>query len=124
MSDKAGMMPAVVQYSLDKHSVELREMPKPTFGDGEVLLKVKGVGVCGSDVHQYHGTQWWSVRTPVILGHEFCGVVAGVGKGVKSFKEGDRVVSETAAEIDPDSALTRAGMYNLDMTRRGFGYDI
>jgi alcohol dehydrogenase/L-iditol 2-dehydrogenase len=118
-------MPAIVQYSLDKHSVELREVPRPTPpGDNEVLLRVSGVGVCGSDVHQYEGTQSWSVRPPVILGHEFCGVVAAAGKGVKSFKEGDRVVSETAAEIDPDSPMTRAGLYNLDMTRRGFGYDI
>lgn len=118
-------MPAVVQYALEKHSVELREVPRPDApGEGEVLLRVAGVGVCGSDVHQYHGSQSWSVRPPVILGHEFCGVVAATGKGVRGFKEGDRVVSETAAHIDPDSPMTRAGLYNLDPGRRGFGYDI
>jgi alcohol dehydrogenase/L-iditol 2-dehydrogenase len=105
-------------------AVELRDMPVPEIGESEVLLRVRGVGVCGSDVHQYHNTQSWSVRVPVILGHEFCGEVAALGKGVKGFAEGDRVASETAAEIDSDSPLTRQGMYNLDPSRRGFGYDI
>jgi len=117
-------MPAVVQFSLAKNSVELREVPVPTIGDRDVLLRVRGVGVCGSDVHQWHGSQSWSVRTPVVLGHEFCGVVTAVGKDVTGFAEGDRVVSETAAEIDPDSPMTRQGLYNLDMKRRGFGYDL
>jgi len=117
-------MPAVVQYEMKKGAVELREMERPEIGENEVLLRVRGVGVCGSDVHQYHNTQSWSVKVPVILGHEFCGEVAAAGKGVKGFKEGDRVASETAAEIDPDSPMTRRGMYNLDPARRGFGYDI
>jgi alcohol dehydrogenase/L-iditol 2-dehydrogenase len=117
-------MKAVVQTRMEKGAVELREMPVPEIGEGEVLLRVKGVGVCGSDVHQYHNTQSWKVNVPVVLGHEFGGVVAAVGKGVKGFSEGDRVVSETAAEIDGGCPLTRAGQYNLDPSRRGFGYDL
>ena len=117
-------MPAVVQFELRKGAVELREMPVPEIGDDQVLMRVRGVGVCGSDVHQYHNTQSWSVTVPVILGHEFCGEIAALGKGVKAFKEGDRVTSETAAEIDLESPLTRQGMYNLDPARRGFGYEI
>lgn len=117
-------MPAVVQYEMKKGAVELRDMPRPEVAENEVLLRVRGVGVCGSDVHQYHNTQSWSVRVPVILGHEFCGEIAVLGKGVRGFSEGDRVASETAAEIDPDSPMTRRGMYNLDPARRGFGYDL
>jgi alcohol dehydrogenase/L-iditol 2-dehydrogenase len=117
-------MPAVVQYEMKKGAVELRDMERPEIGDNEVLLRVRGVGVCGSDVHQYHNTQSWTVKVPVILGHEFCGEIAAVGKGVKAFREGDRVASETAADIDLDSPMTRRGMYNLDPARRGFGYDI
>ncbi len=117
-------MPAVVQFELSKGAVELREMPVPEIGDDEILMRVRGVGVCGSDVHQYHNTQSWSVRVPVILGHEFCGEVAKLGKHVVGFREGDRVASETAAEIDFASPLTRQGMYNLDPGRRGFGYEI
>ena len=120
----AKSMPAVVQYELKPHCVELRDMPVPEPGEGEVLLRVRGVGVCGSDVHQMHNTQSWSVRVPVILGHEFCGTVAALGRGVKAFTEGELVACETAADIDPDSPLTRVGQYNLDPARRGFGYDI
>ena len=117
-------MPAVVHHALRAGGVELREVPVPAAGPGEVLLRVRGVSVCGSDVHQYHNTQSWPVRVPVVLGHEFCGEVAALGPGVSGFAPGDRVASETAAEIDPDSPLTRAGQYNLDPGRRGFGYGL
>ena len=117
-------MAGVVQYDLKPHSVELREIELPEIGDGEILLKVGAVSVCGSDVHQYHGTQSWPVRTPVILGHEFGGIVAKAGKGVKSFKEGDRVVSETAAFICGECLYCRSGDYNLCPQRKGFGYGI
>jgi len=117
-------MPAVVQFALEKGAVELREMPVPEIGADDVLMRVRGVGVCGSDVHQYHATQSWAVHVPVILGHEFCGEIAALGKGVTGFQEGDRVASETAAEIDLASPLTRQGLYNLDPGRRGFGYEI
>lgn len=117
-------MAAVVQYALEPGAVEVREMPVPEPSTGEVLLRVRGVGVCGSDVHQLHNTQSWSVRVPVILGHEFCGTIAALGRDVKKFAEGDLVASETAADVDPDSPLTRVGQYNLDPARRGFGYDI
>src|SRR6185436_16688292 len=117
-------MSAVVQYEMKKGCVELRDVPVPEIGENDVLLRVRGVGVCGSDVHQYHNTQSWTVSVPVILGHEFCGEVAAAGKAVKDFKEGDRVTSETAAEIDFGSPLTRQGQYNLDPGRRGFGYEI
>ena len=114
-------MSAVVQYEMKKGCVELRDLPVPEIGDHEVLLRVRGVGVCGSDVHQYHNTQSWTVGVPVVLGHEFCGEIAAVGKAVKGWKEGDRVANETAAEIDLDCPLTRQGMYNLDPSRQAFG---
>ncbi len=120
----AQTMAAVVQYALEPGAVEIREMPVPVPAAGEALLRVRGVGVCGSDVHQLHNTQSWSVRVPVILGHEFCGTIAALGSGVTGFSEGDFVASETAADIDANSPLTRAGQYNLDPLRRGFGYDI
>ncbi len=120
----AQTMAAVVQFALEPGAVDLRDMPRPDPGPGDVLLRVRGVGVCGSDVHQFHNTQSWSVRVPVILGHEFCGTVAALGAGVKGFIEGELVASETAADVDANSPLTRVGQYNLDPARRGFGYDI
>ncbi len=120
----AQAMAAVVQYDLTPGSVEVREMPIPEIGEEEVLLKVGGVSVCGSDVHQYHGSQSWPVNTPVVLGHEFGGTVAALGKRVKNFKEGDRVVSETAAYICGKCMMCRTGAYNLCPQRKGFGYGI
>ncbi len=114
-------MPAVVNYAPEPNSVEIREVPVPEIGDQDVLLAVQAVGVCGSDIHQARGQHSWKVKYPVVLGHEFGGVIAQVGKNVRGFHEGDRVVSETAAVIDPNSPFVRRGLYNLDPNRRGFG---
>lgn len=118
------MMTSVLQYDLQPLAVELREVPMPEIGEDEVLLQVGAVSVCGSDVHQYHNTQSWPVRVPVVLGHEFCGQVARTGKRVQGFKEGDRVVSETAAKICGQCIYCRTGEYNLCPKRSGFGYGI
>jgi L-iditol 2-dehydrogenase len=88
------------------------------------LLAVQAVGVCGSDLHRYAGSHSWRVNYPVVLGHEFAGVVARTGKRVSGFQEGDRVVSETAAVLPSDSAFLRRGLYNLDPKRLGFGYGV
>lgn len=117
-------MPALVHYELAPGACELRKIPVPEIGPEDVLLRVAAVGVCGSDVHQYHNTQSWPVNVPVVLGHEFCGVVERVGERVQGFAPGDRVVSETAAEIDLTSPFCRSGRYNLDPSRRGFGYGV
>ena len=117
-------MTAVVQFDLKPGAVEVREMPIPEIGDDEVLLKIGGVSVCGSDVHQYHGTQSWPVATPVVLGHEVGGTVARIGSRVKGFREGDRVVSETAAYVCGQCMMCRTGAYNLCPHRKGFGYGI
>lgn len=116
--------PAVVNFSSVPHSVELRELPLPEHGPEDVLLEVEFVGVCGSDLHQWTGTHSWVVNYPVVLGHEFGGRVVETGVAVRGWKPGDRVVSETAAVIDPASPLTRAGLYNLDPGRKGFGYGV
>ncbi len=117
-------MTALVNYGPEPGSVELREVEAPTPGEDDVLLAVQAVGVCGSDLHQWKGTHSWRVNYPCVLGHEFCGVVAAVGRRVTAFREGDRVVSETAAVVDPHSPFTRQGLYNLDPGRLGFGYGV
>jgi alcohol dehydrogenase/L-iditol 2-dehydrogenase len=117
-------MLGLVNYAREPLSVELREVPVPQIGDHDVLLQVGAVSVCGSDLHQWRGSHGWHVNYPCILGHEFCGTVAATGSGVKGFKDGDRVVSETAAMIDESSPLSRSGLYNLDPARRGFGYGV
>jgi L-iditol 2-dehydrogenase len=117
-------MVGLVNYAKDPYSVELRELPIPEIGEEDVLLEVQAAAVCGSDLHQYCGKQSWHVNYPVILGHEFSGIVAKLGDRVSTFKEGDRVVSETAALLPSDSAFIRQGLYNLDPKRLGFGYGV
>ena len=117
-------MPAVVNYAPEPESVEYREAPVPEIGEEDVLLRVEAVGVCGSDLHQWHGSHSWPVNYPCILGHEFGGTIARAGRRVRQFREGDRVVSETAAVIDTASPYTREGRYNLDPGRLGFGYGV
>jgi L-iditol 2-dehydrogenase len=117
-------MVGLVNYAKEPYSVELRELPVPEIGEEDVLLEVQAAAICGSDLHQYCGKQSWHVNYPVVLGHEFAGVVAKLGNRVTAFKEGDRVVSETAALLPSDSAFIRQGLYNLDPKRLGFGYGV
>ncbi len=118
------LVPGVVNFAPEPLSVEMREVEAPLIGDDDVLLQVRGVGVCGSDLHQFYGKQSWKVNYPVVLGHEFSGVIAQLGRNVRGFGEGDRVVSETAAVIDAASPFVRSGQYNLDPGRLGFGYGV
>ncbi len=115
---------AVVNYAPEKGSVEIREVSRPDIGDEDILLEVANVGVCGSDLHQWTADHSWPVNYPVVLGHEFGGRIVETGKRVTGWREGDRVVSETAAVIDPNNPMSRQGLYNLDPTRKGFGYGV
>ncbi|MFK7847333.1 MAG: zinc-binding dehydrogenase [Rhodothermales bacterium] len=120
----AHSMQALVNYAPASGSVEMRSLSLPEIEHDQVLLKVKAVGVCGSDLHQWHGTHSWPVNYPCTLGHEFGGEIVQLGKNVKAFKEGDRVVSETAAVINTQSPFSKKGLYNLDPSRLGFGYGV
>ncbi|MEO6916476.1 MAG: zinc-binding dehydrogenase [Chitinophagaceae bacterium] len=115
---------AVVNYSSKKWSVEIRELEIPEIGEDDVLLRVENVGVCGSDLHQWSSDHSWPVNYPVVLGHEFGGVIEEAGARSGNWKPGDRVVSETAAIIDLNNPMSKIGLYNLDPGRKGFGYGV
>jgi threonine 3-dehydrogenase len=74
----------------------LEEVPKPTIGINDVLIRVLRVGICGTDLHIYNWDQWAQnrIKPPLIPGHEFCGHVVAVGKNVTAVKEGDFVSAE------------------------------
>jgi L-iditol 2-dehydrogenase len=73
-----------------KGRVDLEEVPVPTIGRGEVLIRVSACGICGTDVKKIqHGF----IPPPQIFGHEIAGVVAAIGPGVDQWREGDRVVT-------------------------------
>lgn len=93
------------------YKIVIEEIPEPKPGPGEVLVKVKAVGICGSEVHAYQGMH---VRRlpPAILGHEFAGEIAALGEGVTRFKTGDRVTvmpQKTCGSCHP----CRQGWQNL-----------
>lgn len=117
--------PAVVNFAEEPGSVEIRDFDRPSIGDEDVLVEVEAVGVCGSDLHQWTASHSWPVNYPVVLGHEFAGHIVERGSAVSScWAEGDRIASETAAVIDLDNPMSRRGLYNLDPTRKGFGYGV
>ncbi|MEM8668557.1 MAG: zinc-binding dehydrogenase [Planctomycetota bacterium] len=115
---------AVVNFSPEPGSVEIRSFARPVIGPDDVLVEVAAVGVCGSDLHQWTASHSWPVNYPVVLGHEFAGKIVEVGASVLGWQEGDRIASETAAVIDPNNPMSRQGRYNLDPTRKGFGYGV
>jgi len=76
--------------------IEIREVPVPTPGPGEVLVKVSAASVCGTDLHIFNWDPWAQgrIHPPLIPGHEFAGAVAAIGRGVTTVKEGDLVSAE------------------------------
>jgi 2-desacetyl-2-hydroxyethyl bacteriochlorophyllide A dehydrogenase len=82
-------MKAVVVSTPDRWSV-VDDAPVPTPGEGEVLLEVKAVGICGSDLHILAG-EFPPTPYPITPGHEFAGVVSALGPGVETVAVGDRV---------------------------------
>lgn len=88
-------MKSAVLYG--KHDLRVEDLALPTPGPNDVLVQVKVCGVCGTDVHIYEGDKGAAeVSPPVILGHEFAGVIAQVGLNVTSYRVGDRV------SVDPN----------------------
>jgi L-iditol 2-dehydrogenase len=71
--------------------LELQDLAVPTIGQEEALVRIRAVGVCGSDLHGFLGKSKKRIP-PLVLGHEFCGEVANVGNQVAGFKPGDPVV--------------------------------
>ena len=74
----------------EKEKIVFSEIEKPVPADDEVLVKVKNVGICGSDIHAYYGEHPF-MSFPIRLGHEASGEILSWGKNVKGFKEGQLV---------------------------------
>ncbi len=95
-------MKALVLEDVEKF--EVREIPAPVMGHLDVLIRISAVGICGTDLHIFHGyanlnrdpegRQIPLTQAPQVLGHEFGGVVGAVGKDVTKFKPGDRVIAD------------------------------
>ena len=91
--------------------LEIAEMERPEPGPGEVLVRVAACGICGSDVHGYDGSSGRRIP-PLVMGHEAAGTVAGVGAGVRGFRDGDRVTFDSTVYCG-DCDYCRRGEMNL-----------
>lgn len=74
----------------------LDEREKPEMGHNDVLIKIKKTAICGTDMHIYNWDAWSqeTIPVPMVVGHEYVGVIEALGQEVKSYKVGDRVSGE------------------------------
>ncbi|MBW7881516.1 MAG: zinc-binding dehydrogenase [Caldilineaceae bacterium] len=114
-------MKAVVKYGRQPGQVAVQDVAEPTAGPDQVLVEMGAVGVCGSDIHLWHENQSWEIKTPVILGHEWCGTIVDVGANVAGFTAGERVAVETAAYVCGRCTYCLSGNYHMCPHRKGYG---
>ena len=116
-------MQAVVKYQRGPGFVEAREVVEAPPGPRQVKVEVRAAGICGSDLHIYHDTINYRIRTPVVMGHEFSGVVVEKGREVgEGVAVGDRVTGEPSIEICGCCDYCRGGHYNMCPSRTVMGY--
>ena len=100
--------------------ISFREVPTPAPGPGQVLVKIMRIGVCGSDIHVYHGTHPFT-KYPVTQGHEVSGQIEALGPGVDAFRVGQKVTIEPQVYCGECYPCTH-GKYNLCETLKVMGF--
>jgi L-iditol 2-dehydrogenase len=115
-------MKGLFKTATGKGHMEIRETDVPKPGPGEVLIEVKAAGICGSDLHIYNWDINFAMRPPMIIGHEFSGVIAEIGPDVEGLSVGDRVTAEPSAIICGQCHYCRTNAYNLYAEHRMLGY--
>ena len=91
--------------------IVFRDVPVPVPGRGQALIRIRRIGVCGSDVHVHHGKHPFTPY-PVVQGHEFSGVVESLGKGVSKLRPGTRVTA-APQEVCGSCGPCRRGDYHI-----------
>ena len=88
-------MKALVKSKAER-GIWLEDIPAPTVGHNDVLIKVSRTAICGTDIHIYKWDDWAqsTIPVPLAIGHEFVGEIAEIGSEVKGFVPGDRVSAE------------------------------
>ncbi len=103
----------------DYKQLELTDMPTPQVGPGDLRVRVRACGICGSDVHGYDGSTGRRIP-PLVMGHEAAGVVAEVGSEVQTFQPGDRITFDSTVYCG-HCFYCRRGEVNLCDNRRVLG---
>jgi len=100
--------------------ISFRDADEPVPGPGQVRIRVQRIGVCGSDIHVFHGKHPF-VTYPLVQGHEYAGVIESVGEGVEGIAAGDKVTA-TPQEVCGVCPPCRRGQYNAceELKVRGF----
>jgi L-iditol 2-dehydrogenase len=101
----------------------LKTIPELEVQKNQVKIKVAYTGICGTDIHTFTG-QYKNSQTPVVLGHEFSGIVVEVGEAVTKVKVGDKVTSETTFVTCGECDYCLEKDYNLCAHRKGIGTQI
>lgn len=100
--------------------IRFDRVPVPQPGPGQVLVKIKRIGICGSDIHVYHGKHPYT-KYPVTQGHEVSGRIAAVGEGVTGFRVGQKVTIEPQVFCGKCHPCTH-GKYNLCESLKVMGF--
>jgi L-iditol 2-dehydrogenase len=116
-------MKAVMKTQPGYDNMSLEEISEPEVTGDLVKIKVAYTGICGTDIHTFTG-EYRNSKTPVVLGHEFSGVVVEVGDQVKNVKVGDRVTSETTFTTCGECEYCLEKDYNLCSNRKGIGTQV
>jgi len=103
----------------------LQEVDKPVVGPDDVLIRVHNTAICGTDVHIYNWDSWAqkNVPVPMVVGHEFGGVIEDVGADVTRVTPGMRVSGEGHV-VGEKSRAVRAGRFHLDPDTKGVGVNM
>ena len=104
---------------LGPERLEMARIPDPVAGEGEVLVQVEATGICGSDLHGYLGKTGRRIP-PMVMGHEFSGVVAALGPGLSAYRVGDRVVVQPVISCG-ECEFCKQGLTNLCAAKKLFG---
>ena len=100
--------------------IEFRQVPTPEPGPGQVLVKIMEIGVCGSDIHVYHGEHPFT-KYPVTQGHEVSGVIEKLGEGVTGLTIGQKVTIQPQVVCGQCYPCTH-GKYNLCESLKVMGF--
>jgi L-iditol 2-dehydrogenase len=111
------MLQAVLEHP---HRIVMKNAAKPFVNANDVLIKVKRIGICGSDIHAYHGKHPY-VTYPFVQGHEFSGEVVETGNSVNHVTVGDRVTVTPQLVCGTCFACTH-GRYNICDNLRVLGF--
>ena len=103
----------------------MENVPEPHCGDNEIKVKVTHTAICGTDLHIYNWDLWAqrTLKIPLIIGHEFCGIIEEVGKNVQRYKIGQRVSGEGHIACGY-CRNCRAGKQHFCASSKGIGVDI